>query len=241
MDFIQALKERNEKFKLSVNQREYEKLKLGDYFILSDLKEKFRDAISKREKNLVKKYLLDIIQLQTKEQIIPKKLIDGLRSIAEIYSNNILDAQAVMLIPPPKSPIPNQKQENKKDRWDFQGRYVAQWIDNFARFYHWSLEEILNLDITVATYLFQEIRVNEQFDREWQYGLTELAYQDKDGSGKRIFVPLKRPYWMNEHVDGILPKARIRKDMLPSGHIIDYSGMGVMSSNVEETTQENQE
>jgi hypothetical protein len=236
MNFIESLQYQNAKFKLSLNDKEYSPLRLGDFFTLEELRDKFLSAVRKKDKKLFKKYLLETLELQTKEKVNPPDLITALRSLVEIYKNNKIDAEAVMLVPPPKNPNPKlNATQQEQDRWDYKTRYVAQWIDAFARAYHWSLEQIINLEVNVATYLFQEIRVNEQFEKEWQYSLSELAYQDKDGSGTRRFVPLKRPYWMNEHIDGVIKKVKIRKDMLPSGHIIDLSGMGVMSNNAEET------
>jgi hypothetical protein len=234
MNFIESLEKK--KFILSINNTEYERLKLGDFFILEELKDKFRETIKKKDRKGFRRVILDIIQLQTKEKIIPNSLLESLIAVSEIISRNVLSAETVMFRPPPKNETP--KKEIKKDRWDYPTRYVAEWIDYFARVYHWSFEQIINLGIDTAAYLFQEIQLNEQLKKEWQYSLTELAYQDKDGSGKRVFVPLKRPYWMNNEIDGVIKTTKIRKDMLPAGVIIDLSGMGVMSNNVEETPKE---
>lgn len=226
MKFLDTLKDR--KFKLSLNDKFYSPLKLGKFFQLEQLKRNFHIAISNKNKVEFKKTLFALIELQTDEQIVNPNFLNVLRSYVEIVNNNALEAEAVFLRPAPVDKT-ETKTEIKRPRWDYDGRTAALWIDAFARNYGWDLAKILELDINTAAYLYQEILINEQYEKEWQYGLTEFAYPT-DSSGKSHFQPLPRPYWMRENIDGVIKTTKIRKDMLPFGVVIDLSGMGVMKN-----------
>lgn len=229
MKFLDSL--RRPKFTLSANNKEYEPLRLGNYFRLDALKKKFRMAILNKNKSDFRESLLAIVELQAGEKISNPNFLKLIKSFVEIVNNNHIDSETVFLRPPPVDKTAT-KSDTKKVRWDFEGRNLAQWIDHFAINYGWSLEEILNLDIITAAYLYQEILVREQFEKEWNYSLTEMAYST-DGNGKSRYVPLVRPYWMQDTIDGVIKTTKIRKEMLPQGNVIDLSGMGVMADNNE--------
>ena len=224
MKFIDTFKDR--KFKLSHNQKLYSPLPLGKFFQLDELKRVFHRAIREKNKFVFKKAMLDIISLQTGEEEKPDNFLHALVSVIEIINNNALDAEAVFLRPPPKT---GEQSKQERPRWDYDGRAFATWIDAFARNYGCDLQTILELDVNTAAFLYQEILVTEQLEKEWNYSLTEMAYPT-DSSGKANYRPLSRPYWMNDIDDKPLPVARIPKHMLPSGVVIDLSGMGLMKN-----------
>jgi hypothetical protein len=75
----------------------------------------------------------------------------------------------------------------------------------------------------------QEILIDDQMRREWEYSLSQVAYKyDKRGKGE--LVPLKRPGWML--ASGGPPKSKILKKLLPVGNIIDLSGFSDEKRNI---------
>lgn len=211
----------------------YPKLRLGQFFRLRKLQKTFFDSIRALDKDAFKKSLTEIIELQTKKKLPEdSNLAKAIVSVVEIVKFNEFENPPVALIPPPR-PKETKVKKEKPERWEYPGEYMAEWIDYFARNYGWSLDAILNLDIDVAGYLLQEIFLEQQFKKEWDYNLSELAYQYDEHTKKSTHKPLKRPYWMSEQIDLEIKKTKLIKSMLPMGEVIDLSGIGVISSNVE--------
>jgi len=61
--------------------------------------------------------------------------------------------------------------------------------------------------------------VDDQLDREFIYGLSEIAYHYDKNTKTRKFVPLPRPHWMREKIQPV-KKFPILKAMMPMGNII---------------------
>ena len=80
----------------------------------------------------------------------------------------------------------------KPEFWDYEERWAVSWIHLVASSYHWSRAEILDLDVDEFFHYIQEILIDRQFNKEWEYGLTSIAYPE----GK--FKPLERPIWMKD-------------------------------------------
>ena len=104
--------------------------------------------------------------------------------------------------------------------WDHPDRPFLMWIHLLAQNYGWSLTEIESLWPEDAAMYVQEILVDEQLIREWQYSLSSVAYP-ADKKGKVKFRPLPRPSWM---LRGRPRKIKILKELLPIGNIINLSG-----------------
>jgi len=106
---------------------------------------------------------------------------------------------------------------------DYENRSWYQVAHMLAKEYGWSLEEIAQIDIKDAAALIQEILVDEQLEREWQYSLSEVAYSYDPHTKKSVYKPLKRPSWMYAGVvQKPLPKYKIPRDLLPPGIVIAY-------------------
>jgi hypothetical protein len=107
--------------------------------------------------------------------------------------------------------------------WEYEGRTWYWWNNILSSHYGWTSEYIAELDIDDATGLLQEIMVDEQLDREWQWSLTEIAYPYNETTKQSNFKPLDRPEWMMIVSSTNLPKipiVRMRRDMLPVGFIV---------------------
>lgn len=116
------------------------------------------------------------------------------------------------------------KEGGKPADWDYDGREWAYWSHLIAKTYGWTLEYIGELDVNEALARVQEILTDEQLEREFYYGLSEIAYPYNKSTKQNHFKPLGRPYWMKP-VTAPIQKTMIRKDMLPVGLVNDVSGM----------------
>lgn len=124
------------------------------------------------------------------------------------------------------------KKEGKlPDPWEYDGRVKYGWVHMFAKNYGWSLEYVSELDVDDAFALIQEISLEDQFEKEWQWGMSEVAYEYDPTSKKSNLKKLPRPDWMmigNRHYQKKVdkekkPSFKVRTDFLPHGVII-YDG-----------------
>lgn len=226
MSFLKLLIPRRIKLSDGV---EYEKLRLGKHFQLEQLGEELTKAKKITE---LKRVIVAIHEIQTGVALRgDERALDILNDIFTILQGNQFSPLPVFLKAPPKpkEEIPGVGPKGKKKRWDYDGRYLAEWVNNFAKQYGWSIDEILELDVDIAAHLMQEILVDVQEEREWTYGLTELAYKYDKGSGKSTFVPLNRPYWMDDAVDKKIEKTKLLKSMLPYG-VVGFGNVEIVSA-----------
>lgn len=121
-------------------------------------------------------------------------------------------------------PILHGKNESKeKLPWEYKERSWYFWLNLFATNYGWTEDVIAQLDVDTAIGLYQELEIDEQLQKEWEWGLSEIAYRYEKSTKKTVFQPLSRPVWMKPLVPKALPIVKIRKDMMPIGNIIDLS------------------
>lgn len=132
-------------------------------------------------------------------------------------------AEAIKLNSPSlKFPILDEnKIEAKKLPWEYDGRSWYFWLHLFSQNYGWGEGVIGELDIDTAIGLYQEISIDEQLEREWEWGLSENAFVYDKMTKQSKFNPLPRPNWMLPLAPKVLPTVRIRADMLPMGNVID--------------------
>ena len=77
------------------------------------------------------------------------------------------------------------------------------------------------MDIDTAIGAYQELSIDEQLQKEWEWGLSEVAYSYDSSTKKSRYVPLQRPAWMNPIIPKQLPVVKMRKSHLPVGNVID--------------------
>lgn len=106
--------------------------------------------------------------------------------------------------------------------WDHDDREILIWIHTIANAYKWSKSEIENLWPEEAVGYIQEILVDHQFEREFLYSLSELAYPYDKATKKSSFRPMERPLWMV--AGGGRKNDRVLKSMLPVGNVIYPDG-----------------
>lgn len=117
------------------------------------------------------------------------------------------------------------KPKYEEDVCEYPGRSWFIWANIFSRSYGWNLEYIAELDVSDAIALYQEILIDEQMDKEWQWLLSENSYSYDSTTKKSKFNPLPKPDWMQSVRTGAPPdsqKVRIRKDELPVGLVMRW-------------------
>lgn len=137
-------------------------------------------------------------------------------SITEVFFS-CMEINKISFQFPVLKQAPKQREEFA---WDYAGRDWYYWLNTFASAYGWSVEQVEALDIDDAIGLLQEIELDDQFEKEWEHGLSEIAYPYDQSSKKQKFVPLKRPRWMNKMPDVAKLVRKIPKKMIPVGLVI---------------------
>ena len=123
-------------------------------------------------------------------------------------------------------PIFRSKEKGKPSAWDYEGRSWYFWLNIFAKNYGWTPEIVEDLDLDDAVGLYEEILVEDQFSKEWQWGLSEMAYPYNKSTKKQHFKPLGRPDWMVVHSsDQPQKKVKIPIKSLPVGVVINLDEM----------------
>ena len=108
--------------------------------------------------------------------------------------------------------------EETKIPWDYPERDWYYWVHLLASHYGWSIAHISEMDIDDALALLQEIEVEEQMQKEWEYQLSEIAYPYDSNSKASIFKPMDRPFWMRKEAKA--QKRKMLKKFMPNGYII---------------------
>ena len=99
-------------------------------------------------------------------------------------------------LPDQKFPLLRAKGKDEKVSWDYLGRSWYAWLHIFAKEYGWSREYIATLDIDETLALFQEILVQDQLEKEFAWGMSEIAYAYDPNTKSSKFNQLERPVWM---------------------------------------------
>jgi len=128
--------------------------------------------------------------------------------------------------------IHSSKKEHENglpDVWEYDERVWYSWVHLLAKSYGWNVEYIAQLDVDDALALVQEISLEEQFDKEWSYSLSEVAYEYDTASKKSKLRTLPRPSWMNVATQAVKEKiesgqttrqVHIPKSFIPPGIVV---------------------
>lgn len=190
--------------------------KLRAWLKLDTVREKLVDAIEAKDIDGVATSLCSIVSIASNVSGVDKLPWYEIANafIAVEYENRLTLDFALLRTTKKHQDIP---------AWDYQGRQWYWWHNILSSKYGWSSEYIAELDIDDATGLLQEIMIDEQLKREWEWSLTEIAYPYNATTKQSNFKPLERPEWMMIILPENRPKipiVRIRKDMMPVGMVI---------------------
>lgn len=121
----------------------------------------------------------------------------------------------------------SKKDGELPDPWEYGERLWYSWLHTFSKQYGWNIEYIAQLDVDDAFALIQEISLDEQFDKEWWWSLSEVAYEYEKTTKKSRLKPLPRPDWMRratktyqKSIESPKQKVSINPAFIPPGVII---------------------
>lgn len=121
--------------------------------------------------------------------------------------------------------LKSKSKDEKEISWDYPGRTFYLWANMLARAYGWTLDYIAELDFDAAIALMQEILVDQQTEKEWQWMLSEIAYPYNPTKKVSEFKALPRPSWMSEkRIVAPVKNVKILKSMLPVGAVVKMDG-----------------
>lgn len=193
-----------------------DRLHLRKWCELESVKKRMDDAISAKDFDTYFAYTVRFIEMASSSVSIDWDLVPWYEVVGAYNEAVRLNSPTI------EFPIlTGNKEENKKAPWEYDGRSWFFWLNLFASNYGWTSDTVSEIDIDTAIGLYQEITLEGQLEKEWQYGLSEISYPYNSSTKKQEFKPLERPDWMKPPIPKQLPVIKMRKDMLPMGHIID--------------------
>lgn len=200
---------------VTLGGKEYEvtRSKLREWLQLEDLREKIAKATDREDRaNQIYSYLSVALSIDVDFSVLPWYEVAHAYNIA--WSLNL---------PSIDFPLLKSIESREKAPWSYEERSWYAWSHNLAGAYGWELEYIAQLDVDDAIGLMQEISVESQLDREWDWGLSEKSVSyDKQGKGK--FKELDRPDWMQGVIiDRTTQPTKIKRSLLPVGLVISWS------------------
>jgi len=179
---------------------------------LEHLKEKILEAVENKQPEFPD-YLLGYISTALNVKYKLFEQADWIKIVQLFYA-------CLSKSPLIKLPILSPSSEKyKEEAWNYEGRTWHLYSHLLAKEYGWSLEYISTLQIDEALAKIQEIVVDEQLDKEFLYGLSEIAYPYNESTKKSVFKPLDRPHWMRERIQPV-PRFKIPKAAMPMGVVM---------------------
>lgn len=198
--------------KIGEGEYEYTRPSLKKWLVLEDIHTSVNKAVDNHERDSIAQYMTSLVSTAL---LVPAPKIDERPWYEVVLAYfNISEAN----LPLNDVPILRTKVKEKVDVWDYDQRTWYVWSHLFAEEYGWTLDYIADLDVDDAIGLAQEIAIEDQLNKEWEWMLSEIPYQAKEG-----FKELPRPDWMRYSKKApVIPKLKIRKDFMPVGNVIRY-------------------
>ena len=191
-----------------------EKLRLRNWLKAEEAKEKITNASRDELANAIYLYLHIALDINKEElETLPwYDVIDLLYETIEV--NKPFDFPILI------------QSNSKVDElpWKYDGDMWYGWLHLLSKSYNWSIEYIENLEVDTALALLQEIIIQDQLEKEFQWGMSEVAYVYNEATKKSEYKPLKRPLWMEKQaVVKEVPKAKIRREFIPMGNVVRWN------------------
>jgi hypothetical protein len=124
------------------------------------------------------------------------------------------------------------KDKPTKEAWDYDGRMFNLYVHVLSSNYGWDVEYINNLPVATALSLIQEILLEDQLQKEFEWGMSDKSsYYDSTSKATKL-NPLPRPGWMNRHIDPAkeLKVTNIPDGMKPAGNGISQNDLIAQAS-----------
>jgi len=204
---------------IRIGKKEYliSRLKLREWLKLEDNRIRIKEAIESKDIDGFAEAVYSYISIAVG---VFREELDNLSWYETI---NILNIAQTVNNPGYDFALLKSKTQAQTVKWDYEGRTWYIWANNLADKYGWSLEEIAELDVDDAIGLLQEIIINDQLEKEWQWALSEISYTYNSTTKKSEFRELPRPDWMKAPREEIKP-VRMPKFLMPIGKVVGRDG-----------------
>lgn len=210
----------NNKIKILGKSFTVTRLDLKGWTELNELQERMEDAISNKDTFAYSELCVKFIEMA----LFPLKEKIDWSLVPWNETLEIFSTVAKENSPKIKFPILLESKKNKeKLPWEYRGREWYFWLNLFAHAYGWASDTVSHLDIDTAIGLYQETQIDSQLEKEFQWGMSEIAYPYNSSTKKSQYKPLERPDWMKP-IAQEPKKIKIRKDMMPVGNVINLNG-----------------
>ena len=193
---------------------EYSRPPLKTWLTLEDAKEKIHKAVKSASREAIASSICSYLSIALSLSI------DDLVSLPWYEVADAFETVQITNYPQYEFPFLNANVDDRRETWDYEGRTWFIWAHIFAKAFGWNLEYIAELDVDDAIALAQEIAVDNQLEKEFQWMVSEVPHQVEGG-----FKPLQRPRWMLYSAKPPeIKKVKIRKEFMPVGYIIHADG-----------------
>jgi hypothetical protein len=191
----------------------FERVLLRDWLSLEETRGNIIDAAGKSDLHGINDCVISYILAASKSQDI-KWDEQPWYTTLDAYETAIVTNAPTVSFPILKA----RNEEDKKLPWEYPGRTWYFWLNLFSAKYSWSVEYIAKLEIDDALGLLQEIKIDEQMTKEWDWGLSQNAYGYNETTKQSEFHELPRPNWMRS-IAPPAPRMKMLKSMLPVGNV----------------------
>lgn len=126
-----------------------------------------------------------------------------------------------------KLPIHTAAISNQKTPpYDYPGRTFYALAHSIAKSYGWTIEYIAEMEVDDVFKFIQEIQIDEQQEREWDWDLSDRAFSYEETSKKYKYNPLPKPNWMESNIDvsHFAKPGDIPETFKPVGNVIRLDG-----------------
>ena len=188
------------------------RLKFKKWLQLGEKNKKIAETIKSRKFIELANAIIDYVSFASDIDVKDFPWYDVALQHSTIQKENEITLEVPLVVNTSDTKIPPEP-------WDYDGRSWYSWANMFADAYGWTIDYIAELDVDDAVALAQEILVHEQLDKEWTWGLSEIAYPYDKSSGKSKFQPLVRPAWMRPIKKG-KTQVKLPKSWLPAGIVL---------------------
>jgi len=201
---------------------EIERAKLRLWFNLEDMRSKLKEAVEKGDTQAVSLIICSYLSAASYEDV--ETFQDATWEEVAIAFADVNNLNSPRL----QFPLFNIDEDKSfdKESWDYKGRTWYLWVHLLAKTYGWVEEYIAELEIESGLAFIQETIVEDQLKKEWEWSLTEMAYEYNKASKTSRYKPLPRPNWMRA-IRRAPKKTKMLKMMLPFGPVENLSGMGL--------------
>lgn len=193
-----------------------ERGRLGVHLLLGSLLDQCQEAVEAREVAEINRVLHAYLALA-----VGKEDLEGLEFLEfGTAINELRELNRLHFFPPF---MEEEHTEVEPPPWSYKERGTAIWVHRLAMAYQWSREEILELVPEEAVIYLQEIMLDDQLRKEWEWDLCSFSrvYNPKTKTSRH--QPLPRPGWMVQREPQIV---KIPISALPVGVVIDLGGGG---------------